>query len=300
MTGGLPLSQRLPYAAAVDRPRIALPDDKAVAVWPVVNVEHWLIENPMPRQVLVAPTGAPLLPDLANWAWHEYGMRAGFWGLLEAFASRGIRPTLSINGSVCEAYPRVAEAARDAGWEFMGHGFVQVPTHREADQRAMIARTVEAIRAFTGEAPLGWLGPGLTETLETPDLLGEAGIRYVADWVVDDRPCRLRTAHGPILTMPYSVELNDIPMLMIQHHRSDEFLDRSLAQLERLATEARSPGPLGGAKVMGFALHPYITGVPHRIGVLERLLDALLARGDVLLWQGRQIHDWYLGTGDPT
>lgn len=300
--GAMTLSphQRLPYTAAIDRPRLALPDGKAVAVWPVVNVEHWLIDNPMPRQVLVAPTGAQLLPDLPNWAWHEYGMRVGFWRLLEAFERRGIRPTLSINGSVCEAYPRIAGAARDAGWEFMGHGYVQVPTHRVDDQRAMIARTVEAIARFTGRPPLGWLGPGLTETVETPDLLAQAGIGYVADWVVDDRPCRLATAHGPILTMPYSVELNDIPLVMIQHHRADEFVDRALAQLDRLAGEAVSPGPLGGAKVMGFAIHPYITGVPHRIGVLERLLDALVARPDVLLWQGSRIHDWYRASDDPT
>jgi hypothetical protein len=290
--------QRLEYRAAVDRPRLALPEGKAVAVWPVVNVENWLIENPMPRQVLVAPTGAALQPDVANWAWHEYGMRVGFWRILEAFESRGIKPTLSINGSICVDYPRIAGAARDAGWEFMGHGYVQVPTHKVEDQPAMIARTVETIEKFTGSKPAGWLGPGLTETLETPDLLAEAGIRYIADWVVDDRPCRLTTRHGPVLTMPYSVELNDIPLIMIQHHRADEFAQRSLAQLERLAAEAASPGPLGGAKVMSFAIHPYITGVPHRIGVLEALLDRMLERSDILFWQGTQIHDWYLGAGD--
>ncbi|MEQ1614202.1 MAG: hypothetical protein ABL904_15760 [Hyphomicrobiaceae bacterium] len=91
--------QRLPYRASIDRPRVSLPGGKAVAVWPVVNVEHWLIDNPMPRQVLVAPTGAHLMPDIPNWAWHEYGMRVGFWRFLAAFESRGIRPTLSINGS---------------------------------------------------------------------------------------------------------------------------------------------------------------------------------------------------------
>lgn len=289
---------RLAYRAAIDRPPLLLPGGKRVAVWPVVNVEHWLIENPMPRQVLVAPTGAQLLPDLANWAWHEYGMRVGFWRLLAAFEARGIRPTLSVNGSVCEAYPRVAGAARDLGWEFMGHGYEQVPTHRVPDERAMIRRTVDAIRTFTGEAPVGWLGPGLTETLSTPDLLAEAGLRYVADWVVDDRPCRVGTAHGPLVAMPYSVELNDIPVVMIQHHPAEELLRRGLAQVERLAAEAAGDGSMSGAKVMCVAFHPYITGVPHRIAVLERLLDALLARDDVLFWQGREILDWYLGSGD--
>ncbi len=111
----------------------------------------------MPRQVLVAPTGASLQPDLPNWAWHEYGMRVGFWRLLEAFESRGIRPTLSINGSVCTAYPRLAEAAHAAGWEFMGHGFVQRPTHRVSDQRAMIAETFSAIAPSRARPPAaGW------------------------------------------------------------------------------------------------------------------------------------------------
>lgn len=300
LTQPLRPEQRLPYTASIDRPRVALPDGKLLAVWPVVNVENWRIENPMPRQVLVAPTGAALQPDIANWAWHEYGMRVGFWRFAEAFARHSIRPTLSINGSVAVDYPRVAGAARDAGWEFMGHGWHQVPTHRIEDQRAMIRQTVETLSAFAGEPVVGWLGPGLTETLETADHLAEAGIRYIADWVADDLPCRLKTASGDVLTMPYSVELNDIPLVMIQHHPAREFLDRALAQADRLIAEAKMTGPLGGAKVLSFAIHPYILGVPHRIAVLEALLAELAARPEVVFMQGREIMDWYLASGDPT
>ncbi len=289
--------QRLLYRATVDRPKVTLPGGKAVAIWPVVNIEHWLIDNPMPRQVLVAPTGVQLQPDIPNWSWHEYGMRVGFWRFLDVFEKRGIRPTLSINGSVCEAYPRVARAANDAGWEFMGHGFVQVPTHRVEDQRAMIRRTVDTITAMTGSPCVGWLGPGLTETLETPDLLAAAGIRYVGDWVVDDLPCRLKTTHGDLLTMPYSVELNDIPMQMIQYHSASEFAARTLTTAARLVAETHSSGPLTNAKVMSFAIHPYIMGVPHRIASLENLLDQLLANDDLVFMQGRAIMDWYLATG---
>ncbi|WP_270935970.1 polysaccharide deacetylase family protein [Falsiroseomonas oryzae] len=292
--------QRLRYTAAIDRPRIELPHGKQLAVWPVVNVEHWLIDNPMPRQVLSPPTGVTMLPDVPNWAWHEYGMRVGFWRFAEVFGKLGIRPTLSVNGSVCTAYPRVAGAARDAGWEFMGHGFVQVPTHKVADQRAMIHTTVETIRGFTGDPVVGWLGPGLTETFETPDLLAEAGIRYIADFVVDDRPARLATAHGEVLTMPYTVELNDIPLSMIQFHPSEELLLRGRRQAARLIAEAASPGPLGGAKVMCVAIHPYITGVPHRIEALATLFEELAANPAVTFMQGREILDWYLASGDPT
>jgi peptidoglycan/xylan/chitin deacetylase (PgdA/CDA1 family) len=286
--------ERLRYVGPRDRPKLALPGGARVAVFLVVNVEHWLIDNPMPRQVLVAPTGAQLLPDLPNWAWHEYGMRVGFWRLFDALEARAIRPTLSINGSVCEAYPAVAGAAHDAGWEFMGHGFVQVPTHRVEDEPAMIASTVEAIRRFTGEAPAGWLGPGLTETLATPDHLAAAGIRYLADFVVDDRPCRLATAHGPILSMPYSVELNDIPVVMIQHRPMEELARRVGATADRLLAEAEGEG----AKIMGVAVHPYITGAPHRIAAFEAMLDGLLAREGVTFMQGREIADWYITSDD--
>ncbi len=292
--------ERLRYTASIDRPRTALPDGKLVAVWPVVNVENWLIDNPMPRQVLSPPTGVTQLPDVPNWAWHEYGMRVGFWRFLDLFESLRIKPTLSVNGSVCTAYPRVAGACRDAGWEFMGHGYVQVPTHKVADQRAMIHTTVETIRHFTGEPVAGWLGPGLTETLETPDLLAEAGIRYIADFVVDDLPARLKTAHGEVLTMPYSMELNDIPLAMIQHHTSEELATRTRLHVDALIAEAARPGPLGGAKVACIAIHPYISGVPHRMPALAALFRDLAGRPEVMFMQGREIADWYLASGDPT
>jgi len=284
---------RLSYAAPFDHPQRSAPGGAAVIVWPVVNVENWLIDNPMPRQVLVAPTGAVLKPDVANWGWHEYGMRVGFWRLHEAFARRGLKPTLSINGSVCDAYPRLAGAAHDSGWEFMGHGFVQVPTHLVEDQRRMIADTVERIRAFTGRPCEGWLGPGLTETLETPDLLAEAGLRYVADWVVDDTPCRLPTRAGDLVTMPYTLELNDIAINMIQYHGHDELRLRAQRTVDRLAREARASGR---PKVMCFAVHCYITGVPHRIDSFEAMLDSLMARDDVIFMQGRDILRWHLET----
>lgn len=288
-----PLSphDRLAYQASIDRPRLTLPNGARLAVFLVVNIERWDIDRPMPRQVLSAPQGAAVTPDLPNWAWHEYGMRVGFWRLKAALDVHGIKPTLAINGAVPAAYPRVTQACRDAGWEFMVHGYHQMATHLIEDQRAMIRDAIAALREAGGHEPVGWLAPGLTETLETPDLLAEAGIKYCADWVMDDLPAQIDTAHGKLLTMPYSVELNDIPMMMIQHHRAEELYDRVVAQFERLYEEAGEQG----AKVMGLAVHPYISGVPHRIGWFERALAHLASRPGVVFWQGRQIMDWYQG-----
>ena len=154
--------ERAPYSAIVDRPPLKLPGRARVVVWTIVNLEVWDIARAMARQVLPAPTGAVLLPDVPNWSWHEYGMRVGFWRFYELYGKRGIRPTLSINARVCLEYPRVAQACKDAGWEFMGHSYEQGPIHNEKDQPAMIRRTLDTIQGYTGRPALGWLGPGLT------------------------------------------------------------------------------------------------------------------------------------------
>ena len=285
-----PLSSRVPYSAIVDRPPLKLPQGGRLAVWTIVNVEEWSIERAMPRTVLPPPLGQPLLPDLPNWAWHEYGMRVGIWRLFEAMEKYRITPTLAINGSVCRSYPRIAQAAHEAGWEFMGHGYVQRPMHHVEDQRKAIEDTITAIRDCTGKAPRGWESPGLTETPETIDHLAAAGIEYVADWVLDDQPCRIEAGNGTLVSIPYTVEMNDIAMMVLQNHPSEEWLRRGIEQFERLYAESERI-----TRVMAISVHPYITGVAHRIGYLEKLYEYIRQRPGVCLWKGEQILDWYLG-----
>jgi peptidoglycan/xylan/chitin deacetylase (PgdA/CDA1 family) len=294
---GLPRTprDRVPYSAIVDRPPLTLPDDARMIVWTIVNVEDWGIERPMPRTVLSPPMGQPLLPDLPNWAWHEYGMRVGFWRLFECMQKFGVTPTLAINGVVCRNYPRVAEAARDAGWEFMGHGLLQQPMHHVEDQRAAIRETMEVIRAFTGRPPRGWESPGLTETYDTIDYLAEAGIEYVADWVLDDQPVYIATAHGPVLSVPYTVEINDIAMMVVQHHAAEEMLRRGSAQFDRLYEESAV-----SRRVMAISVHPYVSGVPHRIAALEHLYRYVLGKPGVVHWTGEQILDWFRAQVPPS
>ena len=152
MTGPMIPRDRCDYSAIVDRPALKLPGGARIVIWTIVNLEVWDIGKPMARQVLPAPTGIPLLPDVPNWSWHEYGMRVGVWRFFDLYKRLGIAPTLSINARVCEDYPRVAQQAKDAGWEFMGHAYEQGPIHKEPDQKAMIDRSMGVIEKLHRQA----------------------------------------------------------------------------------------------------------------------------------------------------
>ena len=279
---------RIDYSAIVDRSPLKLPDDARIVIWPVFNVENWDPNKPMPRAVLTPPGEQLFVPDIPNWSWQEYGMRVGFWRIKAAFDQVGIKPTFSLNASVCDVYPRGAQAALDAGWEFLPHTYHQMVMQKLDDERQTIRDTIERIEAFTGTRPRGWIGPGLTQTYETSDLLAEEGLDYVADFVWDDEPTTVRTRAGDLVNVPYSVELNDIAMMHLQHHRAHELYDRTMDQFERLYFEGSER-----AKVMGFGIHPYISGVPHRIKHLEAMLEQIAARPGVLFWSGSEIVDWY-------
>ena len=285
---GFSVRSRTPYLPIHKRPRLSLPNDARVAVWTIVNVENWSPAGAMPRTVLPPPMGVPLLPDVPNWAWHEYGMRVGFWRFLETLNARKLKATFAVNGTACELYPEACQAAHEAGWDFMGHGWVQKPMHKVEDQKSAIADTIRAIKDFTGKPPRGWESPGLTETDETLDLLAEAGIEYVADWVMDEQPLPLTTKHGKIVSVPYTVEINDVVMSAVQQQPSDEIFRRGRDQFDRLYLDGRT-----APRVMAISIHPYLTGVPHRIKYLEMLYDYILGHEDVVMWTGAEILDWY-------
>lgn len=291
MSGSTPTSRdRVPYTAPNQRAKLELPGGARVAVWTILNIEVWEPDLPMPRTVLPPPMGQPLLPDVPNWAWHEYGMRQGFWRFMDALTSRGLKATLALNGRCCEVYPQACQAALDAGFEFLGHGYVQRPMHKVEDQRGAIRDTIEAVRAFTGKPPRGWESPGLTETADTVDFLAEAGIEYVADWVLDDQPVEVKTKTGRLVSVPYTVEVNDVLMSAVEKKPSDEIFRRGRDQFDRLYQEGAD-----APKVMAISIHPYLTGAPHRIGYLEALYDHILGHDGVMMWTGEEILDWYLG-----
>ena len=281
--------ERISFSPISQRPPLRLPNGARMVVWTIVNVEEWDIDQTMPRTVLTPPAGGSPMPDIPNWAWHEYGNRVGFWRMLDVLDALKIKAVLAINGSAINAYEPIARAAHARGWEFMGHGYTQKNMQKVANEQEDIAKTTEAILRYTGKRPRGWLGPGLTETWETPDLLVEAGYDYVCDWVLDDQPVVLKTRTRPIVNVPYTQECNDVAMMLIQHHQGIEYYQRARDQFDQLYADSKD-----SARVMALVVHPYIMGAPHRLKYYKRILEEIRSYPDVLFWTGEQIFDWYL------
>jgi peptidoglycan/xylan/chitin deacetylase (PgdA/CDA1 family) len=281
---------RIPYQMSSDRPPLPPPDGKPIMVHLVVNVENWLFDNAMPRKILTAPHGLEQIPDIPNYSWAEYGMRCGMPRLLDCFADRSLPASVSLNAGVIEAYPDVAAAMRDAGWEFIGHGVHQKSIQGEADEAALIAESLSMIEDFTGQRPGGWLGPGLKETMDTPDILKEQGVSYVFDWVLDDLPCWITTKHGPLMSLPYTLEINDSVIYAVEKHASPEMHRRLVDTLEIFDRETKTQ-----PRVLTLGLHPHLISVPHRMVYLERMLDLLQNRTDTVFMTGQSIASWYEG-----
>ncbi len=279
---------RAEYSPIVDRAPLALPGGARIAVWVIVNVEVWDFNAPMPRTIIPYPQGRVVIPDVANYSWFDYGARVGFWRLKEVLDAHGIKATLSLNATVCEAYPRLVEESRKSGWEFLAHSFTQRVMSLEEDEREVVRRTLALIERTTGRAPRGWMGPGLSETFDTPDILAEEGIEYVADWVNDDQPYPMKVRQGTLISIPYTLEINDITIYLIQQHRSPELFERARDQFDTLYREGAET-----ARVMAIAVHPYVTGAPHRIKYFDQIFAYMKQHEGVLFVTGSQILDWY-------
>jgi allantoinase len=280
--------ERLPYSAIEGRRPLRLPDGLRLIVWPVPALEEWDPSRPMARMVISPPQSQPMQPDIPNWTWHEYGMRVGFWRIKRMLDTLKIAPTVTLNARVCETYPVVVRACIEAGWELNAHGYDQVPMHKLEDQKAVIDRSVAIITKFSGRAPRGWFGPGLTQTFETLDYLSAAGIEYIGDWVLDDEPVTLKTAHKPVVALPYNFELHDIVVMALSHQTSEQMHRRVIDQFETLYAEsAERP------KIMAIAMHCYLSGVPHRIAHVRRAFEEVLSKPGVAAWNGARILDWY-------
>lgn len=280
--------ERSPFVPITERPKLRWPNGSRLAVWVVPNIEFWY-EDSMVGGSLVAPPKA--LPDIANYSWRDYGMRVGIWRQMDILKRLEIPATVALNSLVCEYYPQVVAAGVKLGWEFMGHGRTnseRLSGISEESERTQIKEVVDTISKATGSPVRGWLGPGLTETNITLDVLAEHGVDYVADWVNDEQPQPLKAASRELIAMPYSSEINDIPHFLGHGGSAPEFEQIIKTQFDVLYRESAATG-----KVMCVALHPYLTGVPFRAHHLENALAYMRQKSDVWFATGSQIHDAY-------
>ncbi|MPZ55836.1 MAG: polysaccharide deacetylase family protein [Rhizobiales bacterium] len=295
MTDKRQSNPRIHYQFAPDRTRLAPIPGKPLMVHVVVNVEYWPFDQPMPRTIMPAPHGKSPVPDVPNFSWVEYGMRVGLPRLMRVLAEGGVRASTTMNASCTDVYPAAAEAMRAADWEFIGHGWLQRSLQFEENEEEVIARSLSRLETLTGKRIRGWMGPGLAESFNTPDLLKKHGVEYVADWFVDDLPCWMYTKHGPLVAIPYTMELNDVPIWAVEKHSSDEMLKRLKATLGVFEQELEH-----NPKVLTIALHPHLIGVAHRAWSLAEMIDLLRARNDTVFVTGSEIADWFVkadGTG---
>jgi hypothetical protein len=285
------MNPRVPFQLSTKRRPLPPPDGKPLIVQIVVPVELFAFDQPIPRKLLPNPQGLSPIPDVIHWGWVEYAMRCGVPRLTRILGERRIPAVACINSEVINVYPEVAELVLEAGWEFQGHGTVQ-KSMPEDQEEEIIGRAIETIRKFTGKPVRGWIGPALKETARTPELLRKAGIDYLSDWgTIDDLPVWMRTDEGPLVIVPYTLELNDTYIYHVGMHGPEEQYLRMRDMVSGLEPELKS-----APRVLTLSFHHYLMGQPHRAHHATRTLDYLLARPDVKFMSGAQICDWFVGT----
>ncbi len=264
---------RYGYSAITRRPDYDWPEGKRLAVYLGLNLEHFAYGEGLGAEL--APGGPQ--PDVLNFAWRDYGNRVGAWRMLELFDALALPASVLVNSSLYGYCPELVAAFSARGDEIVGHGRTNSERQGilpEAEERALIAETTAAITLAEGRAPAGWLGPWISESQLTPDLLAEAGYRYLLDWCMDDQPIWFATrGGGRILSVPYPQEINDIPSIVGRKDGADQFADMIIDNFdEMLDQSARQP------LVMGIALHPYLVGQPYRLRHLRRALTHIAAQ----------------------
>ncbi|GIT45302.1 MAG: hypothetical protein Ct9H300mP11_32380 [Chloroflexota bacterium] len=187
---------RAEFSSIFDRKPLKLPGGARVAVWPVINVEEWDINEPMARTVLPTPQGVSVIPDIPNFGWFDYGLRVGFWRMKQVLDNYGIQATVSLNASVCNSYPLLVTESMKSGWEMLAHSYIQRVINKEPDKRGRFSGRPSIRSKSLPVPPPGGMGPGLAETFDTPDILAEEGIEYVADWCNDDQPYPMKVKSG--------------------------------------------------------------------------------------------------------
>jgi peptidoglycan/xylan/chitin deacetylase (PgdA/CDA1 family) len=276
------------YSPITERPTISWPGGARVAVYIGLNVEHFLVDRP---STSIWPGTADLVPDALNYGWRDYGARVGIWRVADILDRHGIRASVLLNSAVAEHYPQIIKAGLDRDWAWLLHGRTNSILHAGMsleEERRLLTEMADTVAEATGRRPRGWMGPGLTETFDTPALLAELGFGYLLDWTNDDQPYPLNVPG--MISVPYSVELNDL-LLFDRGVTGPEFVQIVRDQYEQLHADAEHSG-----RVMALALHPFVIGQAFRARYLDQALAFLAAQPDVWLTTSDEIAAHYQHT----
>jgi allantoinase len=281
---------RYDWSMLSTRKPVAWPHGARVALWVVPALEWFPLDM---QGKPFKPPGAmqTAYPDLRHYTLRDYGNRVGIFRIMQALERHGIRASVAVNAAVATRYPSLLQACVARHWEVIANGQDMDHLHhggltREAEQ-ALVADALKTLRAASGQAVRGWLSPAKSESSVTLDLLREAGIDYVCDWVNDDMPYPMRAAGGTLHAMPHPVDIDDYTILVQNHHTEDDFRDQLCDQFDLLYRESQTQG----GRVMAISLHPWVIGQPYRIGALEQALAHIMGHAGVWAATGSEILD---------
>ena len=272
-----------------DRARIGWPDGKTVAVWISPNIEFYELDPPANphRKSWTKPH-----PDVLGYSHRDFGNRVGHQRLVEVMETHGFKGSVSLSVAMCQHHPEIINQVNALGWEFFSHGIYNTRYSYgmdEAQERSLIEDSIETVRATTGQTIKGWLAPALTHTPRTLDLIAEYGLTYTCDLYHDDQPGPVHVKKGRLVSMPYSIEVNDHYGFLVYNMSPREYAQTLIRQFERLAEEGANSGT-----VMCIPLHAYLIGQPHRIAAFGEVLRHIAADGRAWITRSGDIADYYL------
>jgi peptidoglycan/xylan/chitin deacetylase (PgdA/CDA1 family) len=288
------------YVPIVERQPLRWPDGKRVALILTLNLETWDLLKDTDRPYYAG--GPPILPDVLpgnipdfpNFTWREYGQRIGAFRLFDLFDEMKVRPSCTINAVTALRRRALLDAALQRGCEILAHNYEQGELLTEfandpAREREVIARTLAVFEKAVGRKARGWLSSSLRGTMNTADILAEHGLTFYCDLMNDDQPYLIRTPHGPIVSTPYTNEINDFTLLARRNHTTDEFRDVLIEELRVLYKEGAASG-----RMMNVGLHPHVSGRAYRIRALREFIRYAKKLKGVWWATREQIADWYL------
>ena len=290
---------RYPFVPLPQRGKLSFPGGKRLALIVTINLEYWDLTKPETTPYYaggpaILPDPVPgNVPDIPNFSWREYGQRVGIWRMMRVFDAVGVPASCTVNAKMLLERGAIVDAARERKWELVAHNYEQGDlltryANKPDEERRVIKSTLDVYQKVVGRPARGWLSSSLRSTAATAEILAENGLLFFCDLMNDDQPYMIDTPKGQIVSVPYSIEINDFSLLQRQGLSVDDAVKVMKESLDVLYAEGADSGMM-----MNVGLHPHIIGVPHRIRALREFL-AYARSLDGVWWTTREeIATWY-------